>query len=199
MKFERGKSLADPIYLKKDKGDYWMEGDVYEALCKCFDQIFGGRKKYFVRAMAPKRVDFFSGLEYYTCQVGDYDGDLHTFVARVVDELPSAGVQKKIETPKTEIAETKKTEISETEKNETDEGEKISEETGSDASEDLEESKEMVDDEIDLNDVSEIGKEIKMEIDRERLNEEFPEEEELTKPKKSDRVKRKSRKAKAEK
>lgn len=89
MRFTRGKSLADPIYLRhSNKSEFWMMGDIYEAACNCFDVIFRGRKNYFVDSFSPKMVDFMSEKEYYKCCVTDKDGDSHTFVVRVVETLP---------------------------------------------------------------------------------------------------------------
>ena len=82
MRFERGKSAQDPIYLRKPSGEYWMEGDVYECLCGCLTQIFGPRN-FFVDSFTPR-----FGLDdekFYTVAVTDRDGDTHGFVAKVVN------------------------------------------------------------------------------------------------------------------
>lgn len=88
MKFLRGKTLRDPIYLKKSNDDYWMEGDVYNAACSCLDVVFRGRKNYFVESFSTKMVDFMTGLEYYKCSLTDREGDSHLFIFRVVDKVP---------------------------------------------------------------------------------------------------------------
>ena len=88
MKFLRGKTLRDPIYLKKSNDDYWMEGDVYNAACSCLDVVFRGRKNYFVESFSTKMVDFLTGLEYYKCSLTDREGDSHLFIFRVVDKVP---------------------------------------------------------------------------------------------------------------
>ncbi len=85
MQFNRGKSVKDPIYLRKQANDFWMEGDIYEQFCKCLDQIFKGRKNYFINGFAPKTVDFSTNIAYYRIFVTDKDGDSHTFFGRVVD------------------------------------------------------------------------------------------------------------------
>lgn len=82
MKFERGKSTRDPIYLRKPTGEYWMEGDVYENLCSCLTQIFGQRN-FFIDSFTPKFG--LSDEKFYTVAVTDKDGDTHGFVARVVN------------------------------------------------------------------------------------------------------------------
>ena len=81
----RGKTIRDPIYLRKQKGDFWLDGEVYENACKCLDQIFGGRRNYMVINFTSKSKDLFSGLEYNTIGVQDRDGDTHLFILRVVD------------------------------------------------------------------------------------------------------------------
>ena len=86
MKFNRGKTFYDPIYLKKPKGEYWMEGDIYMALCQCLKQIF--KKNFTVTSFKTKQERFLSGQEYTVCTVQDGDGDTHTFVATVVDHMP---------------------------------------------------------------------------------------------------------------
>jgi len=86
MRFTRGKTLADPIYLKKPKDEYWMEGDVYTALSKCLRQIF--KKNFTITAFKTKCKDLLRDKEYTLCSVEDQDRDVHTFVAVVVDELP---------------------------------------------------------------------------------------------------------------
>lgn len=88
MKFLRGKTLRDPIYLKKNNDDYWMQGDIYDAACSCLDVVFRGRKNYFIESFSTKIVDFMSNLEYYKCSLTDKDGDSHVFVFRVVDKVP---------------------------------------------------------------------------------------------------------------
>lgn len=85
MKFNRGKSVRDPIYLRKQANDFWMEGDIYEQFCKCLDQIFKGHKNYFVNGFSPKAIDFSTNIAYYKINVTDQDGDTHTFFGRVVD------------------------------------------------------------------------------------------------------------------
>ena len=85
MQFNRRKSLKDPISLRKQANDFWMEGDIYEQLCKCLDQIFKGRKNYFVNGFTPKTVDFTTNIAFYRMNVTDKDGDSHTFFGRVVD------------------------------------------------------------------------------------------------------------------
>lgn len=86
MKFNRGKTFYDPIYLKKPKGEYWMEGDIYMALCQCLKQIF--KKNFTITSFKTKQQRFLSGQEYTVCTVQDGDGDVHTFVATVVDQMP---------------------------------------------------------------------------------------------------------------
>lgn len=86
MKFNRGKTFYDPIYLKKPKGEYWMEGDIYMALCQCLKQIF--KKNFTITSFKTKQQRFLSGQEYTVCTVQDGDGDTHTFVATVVDHMP---------------------------------------------------------------------------------------------------------------
>lgn len=84
MQFNRGKSVRDPIYLRKPAKDFWMEGDIYENFCKCLDQIFG-HKGYFVDSFTPKTVDFATNIAFNRITVTDKDGDTHTFFGRVVD------------------------------------------------------------------------------------------------------------------
>ena len=86
MKFNRGKTFSDPIYLKKPKNEYWMEGDIYTALCKCLKQIF--KKNFTITAFKTKIERFMTDKEYTVCTVEDSDGDIHTFMAVVVDEMP---------------------------------------------------------------------------------------------------------------
>lgn len=101
MKFLRGKTLRDPIYLKKSNDDYWMEGDVYNAACSCLDVVFRGRKNYFVESFSTKMVDFMTGLEYYKCSLTDREGDSHLFIFRVVDKVPGQEEPKENKTVKT--------------------------------------------------------------------------------------------------
>lgn len=85
MRFTRGKTIRDPIYLRKQKGDFWLDGEVYENACRCLDQIFGDRRNYMVINFTAKTKDFLSGLDYNTIGVQDRDGDTHLFILRVVD------------------------------------------------------------------------------------------------------------------
>lgn len=99
MRFSRGKSILDPIYLKHSNGDFWMMGDIYEAACNCLDTIFRGRKNYFINSFSPKCIDFIRNLEYYKCAVTDKDGDVHTFIIRVVEKVPGRDTEPKPQPP----------------------------------------------------------------------------------------------------
>lgn len=82
MKFERGKSARDPIYLRKPSNEYWMEGDIYENLCCCLTQIFGQRN-FFIDSFTP--IFSLEGDRMYKIAVTDRDGDTHGFIAKVVN------------------------------------------------------------------------------------------------------------------
>ena len=176
MKFQRGKSLKDPIYLKKDKNDFWMMGDIYEAACRCFDVIFNGRRNYFIESFSPKMTDFFTNVEYWACSITDKDGDNHSFILRVVEEVPGQNMTERTQQDSSVISD--RTE--ETEKNEAVDSDEINAQEKTLETNDVTSDSEL--------DVESILKEAKIEKEQELLSAELERENLLTNEIESDSI-----------